>query len=346
MTNFYYTDQTYDTSFHYHCLKNCFRQILEYYGVLNAYLYIDVASRFSVTVPKDLEYCTVSNDIASLDVIPVLSPYVKQQQFNDPQTAEFVLSKNLATGSPVIVTVDTFYLPYQLTYNKYHGSHAIIICSESGKDYQIVDWYEPHYFKGCLSKKDLRLSRGAQCNSNDNPFSKINTNYYSWLFQRDISEQLAKISGEFIFEQSIQNVYNNFYNQEQSFLYNNKFFGTSALEKWINYISHIFESEYTLINKNFFQELHNSVFLLYITKRLLKYYIFKYKKNFSDVEKALDIDMNSIIEAYQNLLFIIMKIKMLMKGNDYKKIIDIMKKILSQEIEVGMKIKKMIKGVN
>lgn len=337
MDDFFRAEHYYNSSFHYHCLKNCLYQLLTYRGVPNAYLYIDIAASFYVTVEENLQNCIIFNDIASLEVVSSLYPFETKKQFEDPVDAEADLSKSLMENGPVIVTVDAFYLPYQLAYHKYHGSHAIFICSELSDDYQIVDWYEPHYYKGLLRKEDLRLARGSKYRSNDNPFSILTAQYQSWTICSDILQRLQPLQEKQVFQQSIWNVYSNFYKPTSSFFHRNKYFGVTGLEKWIEFLTRKFEED--VLDHAFFREFHNVVFLLYIAKRLLSYYVERFFYKNRSIEFFTCMEM--LLSSYERVLFLIMKNSMTGRRENMSGIVTNMREILSLEKKIGVEIKKM-----
>lgn len=342
MTAFFQSEHSYNSYFHYHCLKNCFYQLLQYYGVPNAYLYIDIAMHFSLTAATDLCKCAIDNDIASLDTISLLRPYEIRKQFDHRQMANEYLSKALEDETPVIVTVDTFYLPYQLAYHKYHGSHAIFICKEMEDAYLIVDWYEPHYYKGLLNKTDLELARGSQYQSEDNPFSHIYPHYQSWAFQPDIARALQDKEETPVFLQNMKNIYQNFYKPTFSLLHADKYFGILAFEKLIQMLQE--QMDQIGFHHLFLRKLHNSIFLLYIQKRILYFYIQQYSQNHGNMYANICEEIGALLAKYQNVLFIIMKYSKAEKKENTGKIPMALQTILLDEKKLGEHINKMAEG--
>ena len=332
MTTFYQFSHTYDSRFHYHCLKNCLRQLLEFYNIPNAYLYIDIASTFSFTVLKDFQQCILFNDTATLETVEAIQKCIKKQSFTDTGVAEQYISQRLKNGAPVIVTVDTFYLPYQVSYRKNHGSHAVIICGESESKYQIVDWYEPHFYKGMIDKNDLILACTSAYSSNENPFSEISADFFTWTID---SESIpCEIKEENVFFNTLERVYGNFYKNRNSFLNPNKYFGMLAMKKWIEYIEYKLCQE---TEKIFFKNIHNEIFLFYISKRIMHHYISEYFKR-EEVEILRKIE--KLISKYENVLYVIMKNSLRVNESNNSKIIEIMREIYLYESEVGEEIGK------
>lgn len=336
MIEFFEAEHYYNNSFHYHCLKNCFYQLLRYYEVANAYLYIDIAAHFSLTISDNLSQCIIFNDTASLETIDILRPYVIRKQFNDLDKAEDDLSESLKRGGPIIVSVDTFYLPYQLSYHKYHGSHAIFICGEIEKNYQIVDWYEPHFYKGFIERSDLRLARSSRNESDDNPFSHIGPYYLSWMFCNEIGSALHQMSEKCIFQQTMRNTYQNFYKQAHSFFHRDKFIGILGVEKLIAML----EAQIDMISTDtkLFRKLHNTFFLLYIEKRILKFYILQYTIN-NNINYRITNIIETLLERYRSVLFLLMKNSKVPKKETTNKIINILQEVLFLENEIGIQIK-------
>lgn len=155
----YDKDQVYYPEYKSCCVQNCIRQVLEYYGIAHSHLLINID--FNVcNLPKDY-FIVYDNRILLGTYDDILSCY-------DDTNADAlqIWERNKASMynlTPVIVGVDTYYLPYDINFNKIHSAHMIIICGydELSQEVMIIDVGERAQYKGQISLTDYLLARNS-----------------------------------------------------------------------------------------------------------------------------------------------------------------------------------------
>lgn len=150
------------------CLINCVLQILNYSGIKNPYKFLDA----SLELRK--------NPLVSQDVHFKQNEWIKTVRKNiiqnhSPSSYEEIWEKNKAMikeGSPIIVSVDMYMLPYAFNFHMTHGNHAAILTgyTDDGKNARLVDWFE-WKFKGILESENYRMARTSLCQKDNGLYS-------------------------------------------------------------------------------------------------------------------------------------------------------------------------------
>lgn len=300
--NIYDVQQNYDSLLHYHCLKNCLIQGIEYYGIPNAYLYIDVSCKFTLQENK-LGCYTSDHSVARNNLWPIFKENLIAKRFDDDRLAEQYVSEVLKQNKIVIVATDTYYLPYQKSFNKYHGSHAIILTREYEDAFQIIDWYEPHYFKGLLNKEDLMKARRSENPLDKNPFSGSKIERETFILTRFTKKYEAKQ----VFSYGVKKVYKDFYEEGRSLISNTRLYGMNALKKIMHIIPEMLIKEGQ--RKINVQKIHNDLFLLFIARKLQAYY---FRSALSFYSGSILISMNEtykeLLSQYERILILVIRI--------------------------------------
>lgn len=149
------------------CYQNCLRQVLKAKGIKQSHFYINTTASIQI---KNNDY-PLSVGKAGRGLHNGFEKFV-QRNYSSSVKSKTLLYNNLELMKnediPLIVGVDTFYLPYTPNYMKKHSNHTIILC---GYDLEkrktlVVDWYHPWFFRGEMDFEDLLIARSSK-NEND-----------------------------------------------------------------------------------------------------------------------------------------------------------------------------------
>lgn len=150
----------------YLCAKNCAYQVLDYLGIENPLDYIYIG--FTPYI------CAFQNDFFPSGKVLSISDKTSIVSSGSGINFAEVFDLNLSQrnyGLYPIVLVDTYYLPYRQEYMKHHGAHAIIFNGVKGEDVDIVDWYDPAFFKGTIKFQCYADARDSSFSDSSNPFT-------------------------------------------------------------------------------------------------------------------------------------------------------------------------------
>lgn len=153
----------------YFCTKNCMLQLLQYYKIQHAILYIKVGFNLEVIFSNSGFWVNSADALT-----PSASNVFLSQGYSDSFDESCELNKQqLLSGIPPIVLVDTYYLPYRKEYQKIHASHSAIFAGFDENSVCLIDCYPPHYFKGFIKNEVYKESRNSINPKDVNPFSGI-----------------------------------------------------------------------------------------------------------------------------------------------------------------------------
>lgn len=265
----------YNTVFHFMCLKNCIRQILDYYGVKGSLFYINCVPDIILERRNNLsgEY-TVAYQSNLSPILPKYSNRLKKftyKEINSPEAWDDVLLK-ICEGYPVITMVDTFELKYRSKdYHKNHGSHAIIVHDYDpvSEELKIIDWYEPFFYKGSISKTEYLAARNSSNTYSNNPFSgHLLENEWFFLIKEGWDEEQRTLLMDSF---KLYLGYNsNSFSTERI----NTYVGVNALEILAKKLSTISWS-----NRKEIENFYNNIYCEYKAKHLFLYYLKTYQED-------------------------------------------------------------------
>lgn len=173
LLDLYHRQKTFYPEYQNFCLLNCVRQILEYYGVEIAPLYVNAALSFAVILRKNkkFNYKLEIQPPGTPPVLPSHSKYVRMFAAppRDVHKVWEINKKKIDQGVPLLIGLDIFYLDYVPLFlsQRLHSSHIAILCGYSNDDEKkayISDWYDPWYFNGTVG-----LDQFLKARSSDNP---------------------------------------------------------------------------------------------------------------------------------------------------------------------------------
>lgn len=165
-----------------YCFQNCLTILLKCKGISNADLYINGALGIEGYFESDNFYINEADGMRG--VLPSLAGIYKRINCSGVDSIE-VFNQNIQYlhqhNCPLIVDLDTYYLPYASNYQKNHALHsALLIGTEDYKNVHLLDWYAPWFFWGKVDIKQYIMSRKSK-NSYDGTIysgAAVNNNYY------------------------------------------------------------------------------------------------------------------------------------------------------------------------
>ncbi len=300
-------EQVYIPEYHSYCLKNCIKHVLDYYISRDSTIFINCALDLILNVDQS---STQSFDISySNNVMPVLPPHDKKVKTQKMSAKESLRAWNtvkniIDTGIPVILGVDVYYLRYQSCYKKNHGSHAVILCgySDEDKTAYIIDWYQPHFFKGSIDQEELNLARTSENPWDGNPFSGLPImNVWTEL---DPNGWVPE--PEHLLERTVSlTLYKYFYHDKTDD--GEVYYGIAGLEKLTDIIEQHIGSA-TELKKMFLKSLHTKLYMAMKSKRLFRLYMGECQNHINmDILKNVCALMNDLTAKWDVLLTSILK---------------------------------------
>lgn len=166
----------YFDAFKHNCLKACAYNYLKLQKVISPMLYIDSAIRLYQL--DEGKHFRLYNDPSNNILFPQYRYKTDHMWGRYGEVWERNM-KYLDKGTPIIVDVDVFYLPYRTEYNKRHGSHGILLLQYDNCSVEIVDWSQPYFYHAWLDVEFLCNSRKSENPYSNNPFSGMSILCYS-----------------------------------------------------------------------------------------------------------------------------------------------------------------------
>lgn len=162
------------------CTLNCTHEIMKYYGIQDAFKYIDVA------LNADLFWTSLENktfDLAVKDCLLLKEYQPKIERFSiengDTRSIYEMNKKTVDSGVPVIVDLDLYEMEYSKTYQIYHNKHSVILSGYQENNPVLIDMYQ-WKFKGEAPLEQYLKGRSSSCPVDNSPFSgvPIKNGYY------------------------------------------------------------------------------------------------------------------------------------------------------------------------
>lgn len=316
--------------FEYYCYKNCFLQILEYYGVQNAKYYLDCTTDWTCQTGKNEGIVFGTGDPFS-SFIPPFDDHVKIYTTDD-RTKEQIWKDNIESinnGTPVVIAVDIFYLKYTPYYQKKHSYHSAVLTGydEFTDEFYVVDWYPPWYFKGKISRDELENSRGSE-NDGDGILSGDPIKYlFAEIDRVDYSESMRDL-----IQAQIQRNMDLYYKGVESD-------GTVKGYKAINSMIDKIEESFTYTKekqKGFFENLYSQLFFTPYRKKLFHWYLnnaYVELNNFG-FEKPIRI-LDETINTWKVFLSLIIKCSMVSSEKNLELLVKRCTEIIEKEKQLG-----------
>lgn len=272
------------------CYQNCLRIILENKFGTKANLFINTA--LSVIIKENNGFKL--NEVGELrSLLPSINDSVHRLYYDEDYDENVVFEENIKYmyehDEPIVVGVDTYYLPYASNYLKNHAKHTLILCGYDliKREVYVIDWYSPWFFKGTLCIDDFLLARKSK-NEDDGTIYSGSPVENNWAYIMPIEE---KTSRELLVE-TLNITKANYYNNEGIIV---------ALDKLKVYLNNIEDNEE-------FKKIYYFMYSLYFRKKFFLQYLELYAKDDNIVSESLFVDtLKSSIANWDVMLILILK---------------------------------------
>lgn len=210
------TELIYHKEYDFFCFDSCVRQIIESYG--NPHLYFIMNYSIGLEIVRERGDFQI---ITEKDYDCLLPEYLSRFHFyNGYNTGREQIWKDnkrvIQEGYPIIVDVDTYYLPYLPYFKKSHGKHAVIIAGYDDDMVTIIDWFSTWLFKGRINSQQLWDARL--------PYNRSAING-SWAYLEKFDQKVLDVS--YLIRRNIEITLNQYCTQGESIR------GINALEEII-----------------------------------------------------------------------------------------------------------------
>ncbi|WP_181458525.1 BtrH N-terminal domain-containing protein [Paenibacillus pabuli] len=300
--------------------------------MINAALYINSALDLVVRIDDQYKYgYEVEFSKFSRSLLPMHCAKVEQNHY-DATDGEIVwkINKNmLDKGIPIIAGVDVYYLPYSTNYQKNHANHAFLLTgySEDESLVNIVDWYEPWFFKGTMEFNEFIKARSSR-----NPWD--GTIYSGTAINNNWTQILS--SGwdavpEDLISQTLNLTIDQFFTNSSD---DSRIFGVSALKKILD----ILQLNKTLLGierNNFLRDMHKKLYPQSKRHKLFKFYLL-FSKQWVGEENIVSAikQVEELISQWSITLTLLLKASITGSDSLYNKIADHISKIIRFEIKL------------
>ena len=291
----YWKDLKYDSGYESFCFQNCLKILMEAKDIENTDFFINRSLSLLFDSESYEKMLYTHMDVRGL--LPGVG--VVNRYYNPNLLSKEVFDYNCTFVSnnkePIIVGVDSFYLPYTSNYKKNHAVHTAIMCGYDLKNASVylIDWYEPWLYKGEISLEEFLLARDSKNEYDGSIFSgtPIENN---WAYIQTIEKK----SIEYLFKNLIDLSVDQYFSDKKDKQ------GVQALEGVMNILVHCNNPEkYKKIYDNLYISLKRHKFFC---GALVNYYIYKSSLLLNDIINI----MKEIIIEWDNILLMIIKLSM------------------------------------
>ena len=312
--------------FEYYCFKNCFLQILEYYGVQNAKYFLDCTTDWTYQVDENHDVVFGTGDPYSGFIQPydnLVKIYTTDEISKDEIWKNNI--EKITNGIPIIIAVDIFYLKYTPYYQKKHSYHSAVLTGydEVTDEFYLVDWYPPWFYKGKISREELEDARKS-LNEGDGVLSGVPIKYlYAEVEKKEINESIENL----IKIQLQKNIYQYYNTDDNQYETKGYIAIKSVMEKIEEYIRNSNEEQ-----KSFFEKIYGELFFTPYRKKLFYWYLnnaFSDLNNFGFV-KPLSV-LDETISEWKGLLSLLIKCSMLASNENLELLLNRCQEILEKE---------------
>lgn len=319
---------SYDDAFEYYCFKNCYLQILRYYGIRHPEYYIETNLDWkwmrSDEQPFGYEFQT--GDKYSGLVSPCGEKVRLQTVRNDTPAA--IWEKNLQCldqSLPVTAAVDVFYLPYTPYFQKKHSFHSLIICGVHSDKAEILDWYTPWFYQGQVSMELLDKARRS-ANNQAGLLGSIAIEYAWAVIEKEAWQEYTK---QELVEITVSDLLSSYYGGMENAVMST---GKKALTTLMKFVLQMEEESES--KKNFLEGLYYQLYFVATRKRLLQWYLEMVASDFKTViwSRTLTL-LTQTRKSWQSLLHLIMKCSIDDTPDNYDTVVFQLNKCISQEDE-------------
>lgn len=331
LLDIYKNNQTFVEGYDYFCIRNCIRQILEFYKIPNAEYYIDTTIGVEMNIPTDnIEDIMINYDIETSTVLYPYTNKIKSFMPVDDDLSDIWSSskKKLDEGIPIISYVDIYHLKHTSYYNIMHAIHAIIVCGylENDQGYYIIDYTKPWFYKGEISREDYEKARLYHIDEDIYGSTRFPPRK-KWLYvdQKDWNSDPIDL-----FKISLLELERKYFSPEK-IRESNMYLGIDVIKKLLDIIKQLRDAPFDTTH-NFFKKLCNQMFLMGRYGQFFVQYIEQFLSQYNTlkIHDKIQIFIDSNV-LWRKLLTLIMKITIAPSDTVYSKIINIYHEIIEND---------------
>ena len=332
-------EQKYYKEYDTFCYQNSVRQVLEYMKVENAFSYINASLTLVLEFDENGDF-TIHFDEDAYGVLPLASKLVYRE--NDYRDIHVIWEENkkmIKSGVPIIVTTDSYYVPYLPFFQKSHGRHCFIVAgyNEANNNPIVIDWIEPWCYKGETDLKAFNESRQSENQSDGGVFSGLEIdNNWSYIKEDGWDKLDAKAAVRELLEIS----YTQYSREDTEY----KKHGISALKTIVDLVEDIRKYEVEDRKKKM-RYLYSQLYWTIKRKCFFSFYIKQSIEN-----QLLSTEYLVLAEKYQELydkwekfINFLLKHSFLGKDQSIDKIKEKLNELIEEEIELFSSIEKILK---
>ena len=258
------------------CYQNCLRIVMKLQAIEYPELYLNA----TLSVKYDLHERMLRPGTNIRTLFPEESRYVHRVTYEEEVDPMVIFRENIKYiqdhDSPMIVGVDTFYLPYASNVGKNHAKHTAILCGwdEKSQKVYLIDWYPPWFFKGSVDLKDFLLARSSKNEDAGSIYSgnKIGNN---WA----VIEGIQPKSKDYLLHELLDSMRREYYRDADDYY----LYGPEAITAMKGVIDEC-------LSKEQFHSLHREIWFIGKRYRLFSGFLQNYRDSdlYETVEKILD----------------------------------------------------------
>lgn len=330
-----YINEIYDMELTYYdgyesfCYQNCLRILLQAMGYKYPELYINAAMTLRLQEKTEgicFEFHNEMRGLLSNFDLNVVRTYEKEN-------ANVIWEKNRTylseRNEPIIVGVDTYYLPYASNYRKNHAKHTLILCGYDLTEdvVYVIDWYPTWFYRGKVKMDDFLKARSSRNESDGTLYSgsPIQNNWASInRFETCTPEELMR---EFL-KISVEKFFSPICEKE----------GIEAIDEMCNQLQNSYCIDFNSSYRSVFSIVRRISFFI----QYLKIYNNSYEEIIS---KTLFERLNETKDDWEMLQFLFMKQLRSKKEANLIKISNHMESIYQKEKKIGEELQRILGGL-
>lgn len=321
----------YEKEYEYFCIKNCIKQILTFCSVHTPIFYINCSLNWQITYSDNYRHGYLfQTGTLFTNLIESHKQQIKEysQKDYDLQSAWEKNQIKVNQDQPIIVLVDTFYLPYTPYYKTKHSVHSIILYRyiENTNEFDVIDWYPPWFFMGSVSKAVIEEARLSNI-EDDGVLGNICIDF-SWFEIEDGNWQNDSI----VCGQNLKCNLNNFFN---SFSKGSITKGNAVLYELYDILEkNINSNDDQFLMEDFLKDFHSQLFFIPYNKNLFKCYLQYLMQHDHDAAKNIELDrIDKNINEWRTFLSFVIKCMVSLKSEYRIKLLSDFSFLIEREFE-------------
>lgn len=312
------------------CYQNNVRQILEYMKVKNAFAFINASISFEVRIENSNDLF-ISSKPDSNTLIPMAKDLISRE--NDERNTEAVWKDNIKmieSGYPLIITTDSYYIPYLNYYKKSHGRHCFIASgfNENNNNPYVVDCCDAWFYKGEMDIEDFYKARSSKNEFDGGIFSGMPIkNNWSYIKKEGLEELDSK--------EAVRELLNLSYEQYSSDGLGNCLYGINAMKEVLNWLDSLKDIDIEE-RKNKIRNIYYQIYWPVRRKLFFSFYVKKAVENGLLSNESIEISnrCKSLFDTWEVFSKFILKHSYVGKEQSVDKIKEKLREIIELEEEL------------